>query len=99
VEKLEHPLMDWAAQGKELRVSWYHPLTAKSPSPWPIIQIYVYDPAPEAQTGEGYDDIDFEADSGMEFQKVCSPAHLVGTIIRKSPLLLRLRHVRFVQPL
>ncbi|KAJ1479702.1 hypothetical protein T484DRAFT_1902353 [Baffinella frigidus] len=69
-EKLSAPLLAWAGHGKELRVSWYHPLTAKAPSPWPIIQIHVFDPAPPAKEGEGFDDLDFNADSGMEFQKI-----------------------------
>ena len=69
-DKLSAPLLAWASHGKELRVSWYHPQTAKAASPWPIIQIHVFDPAPPAKEGEGFDELDFNADSGMEFQKI-----------------------------
>lgn len=60
--QLESPLAEWAAEGKQLRVAFYHPQGPKQ-SPWPIIQIYFFDPAPPKE--EDFGDVDF--DSEMEW--------------------------------
>ena len=43
----------------QLRVSFFHP-AGKHNAPWPIIQIYFFDPAPAK--GEDFGDVDFEAE-------------------------------------
>jgi len=57
--QLEKPLAEWASEGKQLRVSTYHPKGPKA-SPFPIIQIYFFDPAPAK--AEDFGDVDFETE-------------------------------------
>lgn len=57
--QLESPLAGWAAEGKQLRVAFYHPQGPKK-SPWPIIQIYFFDPAPPKE--EDFGDVDFDSE-------------------------------------
>lgn len=57
--QLELPLAEWASEGKQLRVAFYHPAGPKK-SPWPIIQIYFFDPAPPKDID--YGDVDFETE-------------------------------------
>ena len=57
--QLELPLAEWASEGKQLRVSFYHPEGPKK-SPWPIIQIYFFDPAPPKE--QDFGDVDFETE-------------------------------------
>lgn len=57
--QLEQPLAEWAREGRDLRVSFFHPKGSKN-SPWPIIQIYFFDPAPPKN--EECADVDFDAE-------------------------------------
>mmetsp|Transcript_39628 Transcript_39628/g.79825 ORF Transcript_39628/g.79825 Transcript_39628/m.79825 type:complete len:356 (-) Transcript_39628:147-1214(-) len=61
-QRMAAPLNEWAASALDLRVSNYHPSAGTAPAPWPIIQIYAYDPPPAKQEGDELDEVGFDAE-------------------------------------
>eukprot|EP00284_Hemiselmis_tepida_P015727 CAMPEP_0174921406 /NCGR_PEP_ID=MMETSP1355-20121228/5138_1 /TAXON_ID=464990 /ORGANISM="Hemiselmis tepida, Strain CCMP443" /LENGTH=377 /DNA_ID=CAMNT_0016166889 /DNA_START=53 /DNA_END=1183 /DNA_ORIENTATION=- len=64
--------LEWAtASAKKLVVTSYHPTGVKIQSPWPIIQIAIYDPAPPRNPGDlGPEDEGDYLDAEMETTRV-----------------------------
>jgi len=61
-QRLAGPLTTFAGSTLDLRVDSKHPAADKQPSPYPIIQIYAYDPPPAKKEGEGLEDVEFDAE-------------------------------------
>eukprot|EP00960_Hanusia_phi_P003714 109849-Hanusia_phi.AAC.3 len=74
-KQLSDPLLQWAAEGKELRLQCHHPKGPRQ-SPWPIIQIYSFDPPPPPSVispelnEPGMDDVTF--DDQLDWGRVSS---------------------------